>query len=144
MKYLKTIFKNFKSFIKSALKIKSGVTRIVITVFPKYVIKISHPFNGKVNFLYGCLGNAKERDFCKKWKGMSELNQVAPSIFCSWFGLFQIQYKCSEYIIENPDVNKVKENLNNLTFIFGNICEDIKIINFGVLNGKVVCLDYAN
>lgn len=118
------------------VKVKMGVTRIVFLV-GRYAIKIPNFKNGHMNFLNGCLCNCRERDFCKKFIGVQNnifYDLVAPSIFCSFFGLLQIQKRC----------NPLKRELTEKEIShFKEICNgDIKRENFGVLNNKLVCLDY--
>ena len=61
-------------------------------------------------------------------------NLVAPSIFCSWFGLIQIQKRCTEL-----DRNLTDEEKRH----FMSVCQDIKKENFGHYKNRLVCLDYA-
>lgn len=61
---------------------------------------------------------------------------VVPSIFCSWFGLIQVQRKV-DCLLNRPltDDEKIK---------FADVCkEDFKPENFGIWEGRVVCLDYS-
>lgn len=114
-----------------------GVTRIVF-VFNKYVIKIPNFKYSMLHFLQGCYSNWSERDFYKRhikaeYSGnMSKY--VAPSHFCFWFGLFQIQSKVE--VLNRCLTEEEKE-------FFKAICsEDFKKENFGIYKNKIVCLDY--
>lgn len=62
-----------------------------------------------------------------------KLEMVAPSYFCSWFGLIQVQARCevNEGEITEEQIEHFKE-----------VCTDIKPDNFGFYKGKLVCLDY--
>ena len=113
-----------------------GVTRLVF-VFKHFVIKFPRLDHGHTNFLCGCLGNWKERQFYKKFKNilyLTDRNLVIPSIWCSWFGLFQIQKRAQPL---NRELTP-KE-----IYRFKNICTDIKKENFGIYNGNIVCIDYG-
>lgn len=116
---------------------KKGITRIVF-IFNKIVIKIPNYSYQHSHFLQGCLDNWNERKYTKYWKNCKDCDlydKIAPTYFCSWFGLFQIQAKC-------------EPKLENLTMsereIYKVLCgTDIKKENFGYLNNKLVCIDYA-
>jgi len=91
------------------------------------------------HFLQGCYANWSERTFCRNFKDAKyEGNMyewVAPSFWCSWFGLFQIMAKCEP----------MREHLNEEQIEFYKpLCEtDNKKENFGWYKNKLVCLDYA-
>lgn len=114
---------------------KKGCCRVVVLV-GNYAIKIPTFFNMKL-FLYGCYCNWSERNFCKMFKGVDEnvfYNLVAPSLFCSWFGLIQIQKRCVE--LDRHLTRKEK-------YKFKDTCGgDYKKENFGYYNNKIVCVDY--
>lgn len=111
-----------------------GVTRLVF-VFKSIVIKIPRLNFGHTNFLYGCLSNWKERQFYKKFKdvpGFGEL--IVPTVWCSWFGLIQIQRRA--YVL---DRNLTQEEIEK----FNKVCTDSQGANFGIYNGNLVCIDYG-
>lgn len=115
---------------------RKGVTRIVF-IFSFFVIKIPNFTNYHLHFLQGCYSNWSERNYCKMFKNVEDnkfYDLVAPSYFCSWFGLLQIQAKC-EPKLENLTDNEIEfyKNVHN---------GDFKKENFGYYNGKLVCLDY--
>lgn len=59
-------------------------------------------------------------------------NLVAPSYFCTWFGLIQIQAKVNQPIKEDFDKGLYKD-----------VCgTDHKDANFGYYEGRIVCCDY--
>lgn len=104
--------------------------------------------NGWNNFLYGCYCNNSERQFYKKISGKilderytdeiknkEYLEMIAPSYFCLWFGLLQIQARC-----EVNTKKLTKEQKEKFNFICSG---DDKKENFGFYCGKLVCLDYA-
>ncbi len=71
---------------------------------------------------------------CKYWKGTSTLDTVARSLWCSWFGLVQIQQRVNscprDLTLEERDY-------------FDELCNgDIKKENFGMIGLNVVCVDY--
>ena len=116
------------------MRIIKGTNRIVLLI-GKQAIKIPNIVNGHLLFLYGCYSNYNERSFCKKFKCIPELyNKVCPSLFCSWFGLLEIQYRC----IPISSISEVE--LNRLSCING----ESKPSNYGIFKGKIVCVDYAN
>jgi hypothetical protein len=129
------------------LGIRFGVYRIVF-LFGNYVIKIPNLIYDHRHFIYGCYCNYNERISYKIWKKqgcrvvrdntggnddyLHEL--VAPSLYCSWFGFLQIQKRC---IILERELT-IGEKMR-----FKIVCKDIKPDNFGIINEKVVCLDYS-
>lgn len=119
------------------MKIMKGTSRTVFLT-GKYAIKFATIKYGWQLFLYGCYGNASERKYYKLHsKADYEGNLsgfVAPSLFCSWFGLIQVQIRCEP-------INR-KMSKSEYKF-FSPICSDNKTENFGILNGKLVCLDYV-
>jgi hypothetical protein len=90
------------------------------------------------HFLQGCYANWSQRDYYKRHiKAKYENNMVeyvAPSYFCCWFGLFQIQVRVKNlerHLTEEE--KKFYEPLHN---------GDFKKENFGYYKNKLVCLDY--
>lgn len=120
------------------MKIHKGMTRIVFA-FKHFVVKFPRLCYGHQHFLKGCCSNWNERTLCKDFKyfeGEPNLYfMVAPSLYCSVFGLFQIQVKCS------PKLEDIIEAEKKLYF---SICgSDNKKENFGWYRGRLVCLDYG-
>lgn len=116
------------------MKVRKGITRIAILV-GWYAIKLPRLSNGHLNFLHGCLSNYGERDFykkCRDYKPMAEL--IAPSYFCTLFGLVQIQKRC----VENKRELTEEELLKFECVRHG----DKKPANFGYIDNRLVCLDY--
>lgn len=118
------------------MKLKKGTNRIVILI-GKYAVKIPNFINGHLLFLYGCLANYRERWYCKKFKDIEEPRfyaKVCPSVWCSWFGLCQIQRR----------VDMLKRDLTKSEILqFKDVCTDIKRENFGYYYGRLVCIDYG-
>lgn len=115
-----------------------GCTRIVFK-FKRFVIKIPNFLYEHDHFLKGCAANWSERGYYKVhskviYEGnMSEY--VAPSYFCSWFGLIQVQAYC------NPKLTNLTEEEKGF---YKPLCgTDNKKENFGYYKGKLVCVDYA-
>ena len=114
-----------------------GVTRIVF-VFDKFVIKIPNFIYQHNHFLRGCVANWEERNYYKQYNKLNfEGNMIeytAPSYFCSWFGLIQIQAKCEPMLehLTDEQIEFYKELHKG----------DFKKENFGWYKGKLVCLDY--
>lgn len=120
------------------MKIRSGVTRNVL-VLGKYVIKFP-TFRSHNLFLNGCYSNHSERNFCKLWcnyEGDDDYPNlyllVAPTKWCSWFGLIQIQERVD---IIDRDLEQFEIDM------FSPVCTDIKCVNFGIYKGRLVCVDY--
>lgn len=114
---------------------KRGITRIVF-IFKNFVIKIPN-FRYKHNhFLQGCYANWSEREYTKNFKCLPQFyNLIAPSYFCSWFGLIQIQAKCQPKLEDLTEEEKL---------IYINLCgTDNKKENFGWYKKRLVCLDYV-
>ena len=115
---------------------KKGITRNVFLIW-KYVIKIP-TIQNHINFLNGCYSNYSERNFYKKflhakYEG-NMVKYVAPSLFCSWFGLIQIQMRCKP---KNEDLTEEEKKF------YEPLCgADNKKENFGYFNNRLVCLDY--
>lgn len=59
---------------------------------------------------------------------------VAPSYFCSWFGLMQVQARCKPC---SKDLNDKEKK-----FYYPLCGTDAKKENFGYYKGNLVCLDY--
>ena len=100
-------------------------------------IKVPNIFNGHHNFLVGCCANYGERRYCKMMKGVDHnkfYDLVSPSLFCSWFGLVQVQRRC--VINTTPLTPEQLSRFDNVS------CGESKPQNFGYYKGKLVCLDY--
>ena len=113
-----------------------GCTRIVLLI-GNYAIKIPNFTVCHLHFLHGCYANWSERHYCKIMRGVenNELyDLVAPSLFCSFFGLLQVQKRCVE-------LNR--QLTNDEILKFKNVCSDIKMENFGIYKNNIVCMDYA-
>lgn len=115
-------------------QLKSGVTRKVL-VFKHIVIKFPNPTYSHRHFLQGCFFNWSERNYYKQFNYSSSLrHHVAPSYFCCFFGLFQIQARCSPKLEELTPEEKE---------FYSPLCgTDTKKENFGYYQGRLVCLDY--
>lgn len=110
-----------------------GITRRVFLI-GRYAVKVPRVTN-MLHFLYGCYGNWSERQYCRMMKGVDDnqfYNLVAPSLFCSWFGLIQIQRRVDQPIRDDEDISYLLEVSGGET----------KPPNFGYFNGRVVCCDY--
>lgn len=115
------------------MKIKYGITRIVF-VFDNFVIKIPNFKCYHLHFLQGCYSNWSERNFNKTFKNTEFIDLVVPSLFCTWFGLVQIQRKVEILDRELTDAEMKK---------FETVCSgDFKPPNFGFYNNNLVCIDY--
>lgn len=116
------------------MEIYKGVTRMTILV-GNIAIKLPRLGN-HLHFLQGCYSNYSERYFCKTFKEMENWTEkVAPSYWCSVFGLVQIQARCivNTRELTDQELEFFKEVRNGET----------KPANFGFYRKKLVCLDYA-
>lgn len=116
-----------------------GVTRCVVLI-GRYAFKFPRLFGEyHLHFLQGCYSNWSERQYYKLHGNVDYEGNMAkwcaPSFFCSWFGLVQIQARCV--------VNEVWLTGNQRRFYKPLCGTDSKPHNFGYYKGKLVCLDYA-
>lgn len=116
----------------------NGITRIVILIH-NYAIKIPNFRICHLHFLQGCYANYAERQYYKSHSNISYKNNMslhaAPSYFCMFFGILQIQARCEQ---------NSKELTNEQIKFFETLHRgDKKKENFGYYKGKLVCLDYA-
>lgn len=107
--------------------VRHGITRTVF-VLNNIVIKIpSFRYDYKF-FLEGLLANLNEN---RMWQN-SKSQLLCPVLFCSWFAFFLIMKRadvCDESLVINYDLYKD----------FG---KDDKTDNYGILNGRIVKIDY--
>lgn len=117
------------------MKIKfNGITRIVFLI-GKWAIKIPNFRYQHSHFLQGCYANWSEYTFCRTMKGLPEyFNKVAPTVFCTWFGLVSVQKRVAEL---------ERDLTENETIYFKELTTDIKKENFGYVNDILVCIDYV-
>ena len=113
--------------------INKGVTRLVILI-GNYAIKIPNFTCQHSHFLQGCYANWSERQYTKMFRNLPEIKKVAPTYFCSWFGLVSVQARVIE--LNRHLTNEEREYFKHQT-------DDIKSANFGFLNGNLVCIDYV-
>ena len=109
------------------MKIKTGVTRIVLLV-NKFAIKLPSFRNGWRCFLQGILANEQER----VWSAGLIDDRLCPVIISSRFG-FWLAMRRADEITELPP----RENFNGLPL-------DYKLSNFGLLDGRIVLVDYGS
>lgn len=123
---------------------RNGAYRITILI-GNYAIKIANFLHSQKAFVYGCYCNISERTYCITYKDydvpaygyeeyQNHYEKVAPSLFCSWLGIFQIQKRCE---VLNRDLTL--EEIEKYKYLHNG---DIKKENFGYHKGKLVCLDY--
>ena len=122
------------------MKTKIGATRIVF-IFNKIVIKIPNIKEYRL-FLHGILANMQEYTFYKR----SKREDLAKVYFISPLGLFIIMRKAKVFC------NKVN-HLNFLNMIEDKYKNDVmkdfmlsdcKVTNWGIINKKLVKIDYGN
>ena len=115
---------------------KNGVTRLVF-VFKTFVVKIPNFTCEHHHFLTGCQANWSERKQWKQWRNFKSdrTNRLCPTLFCSWFGLVQIQARAT--ILSNDQYLTSEQRIE-----FKDITNDIKPANFGYYKNRLVCVDY--
>ena len=113
--------------------VTKGVTRLVLLI-GNFAIKIPNFTCQHNHFLHGCYANWSERLYPKMFKNMPEIEKVAPTYFCAWFGLISIQARVVE--LDRHLTADEKQYFEHQT-------TDIKKENFGYLNGRLVCIDYV-
>ena len=112
----------------------NGVTRLVFLVGP-WAFKIPNFKFEHSHFLLGCHCNWLEKKYTKVWDGYPPLgDKIAPTVFCTWFGLLSVQKRV---VALQRDLTEEEITL------FEGVCSDVKRDNFGLLNGNLVCVDYA-
>jgi hypothetical protein len=112
----------------------NGAYRITILI-GNYAIKIANFLHSQKAFVYGCYCNISERAYCITYNEyQNHYEKVAPSLFCSWLGIFQIQKRCE---VLNRDLTL--EEIEEYKYLHNG---DIKKENFGYYEGELVCLDY--
>lgn len=116
---------------------RNGITRIVLLI-GNYAIKIPNFEYQHNHFLQGCLSNWAERKYYKMFLAAdykeNMVEYVAPSFFCSWFGLVQIQARCEPCTEDLTDEQR--------EFYYPLCGTDFKKENFGIYKGRLVCVDY--
>lgn len=115
--------------------IKKGITRCVFLIgpivikFPKF--GLGSLSQGHINFLKGCVANWNERLVYRYTKSLL----LAPTLWCSWFGLIQIQKRVK--LLDRELTKAEKKTMQKF-------CSDIKSSNFGIYKGRLVCIDYGD
>lgn len=90
---------------------------------------------GHKQFIIGCLSNWSERERYKRvCKYSKEKLMVSPSLYCSYFGLLQIQRRCKPM-----DRDLTDEELTSFEYYCK---EDCAKTNFGYYKDNIVCVDY--
>lgn len=111
------------------MRIRHGITRTVFLV-GRYAIKVPTLRYGLDAWAWGIVSNNSEQEWCKyrDWKG-----RVAP-VLHSWFGgLIQVYPRCEPFVLKTMKYPEFP----------GFAPGDKKPDNYGVLDGRVVCIDYA-
>lgn len=120
------------------MKISKGATRIVF-MFSKFVIKIPRVIPWK-NCLVGMLANLQEREF-----NTLKRNDLAPIFLSSRLGLFVIMKRAKP--IENytdAEFWGILDEMYKGTDFYEFMLSDYKMNNYGIINGKIVKIDYGN
>jgi hypothetical protein len=112
---------------------KCGCTRRVLLI-GRWAVKVAWGVEHR-HFLYGCYANVSERQHCVRLAGDPRaMSMVARSLWCSWFGLVQIQERVSPLLRDLDLCERLRYN---------ELCGgDWKRQNFGMRGGMLVCVDY--
>lgn len=117
--------------------IKNGITRWVILT-KKYAIKFPNPSYSLKHFLKGWIANMQEKESWKFYNSIHAEEQYIKDQLCPVLN----SYFYTFFIIM-PKVEEIKDDnfigLDDLQYV----CNDHKKENYGILNGKVVCIDYG-
>lgn len=117
---------------------RKGSTRIVIE-FQKIVVKIPNFLGEWVHFLNGILSNINENRTWKYNSGEFEEGKsylLCPVIWCSFGGWILVMKKVDR-LIDDINLFDFKEHIK---YFKG----DDSIYNYGILNGKLVKIDYGS
>lgn len=117
------------------MEVRHGITRTVFLV-GKYAIKvpiIRVPWAWQ-HRVQGLMANLVERNTYHAWKKypFDAGCELCPVLWCSWGGFVIVMRRADDY----PHISVLNEHQCSLS-------SDIKPENYGMLNGNVVCLDYA-
>jgi hypothetical protein len=117
------------------MKIRYGTTRTVLLI-GSLAIKIPSVTEWRL-FLLGLLANMQEVKFSKtKWE------ELCPILFYLPLGFLVVMKRCESLTrqqFESFDIDDFREKPDHLiTFV------ENKIDSFGILNGKIVAVDYGN
>ncbi len=104
------------------MKLRGGQTRKVLLV-GRWAVKVPNPSSWK-QFVMGILANLNERG----WSGYDD--RLCPVLWASRTGLLLVMRRAGALVGEVPD-------MPGLPFL------DMKAENFGVLEDRVVSVDYA-
>lgn len=111
------------------MRVRHGITRTVLLI-GRYAIKVPTMQYGLDAWAWGIVSNNSEREWHSydEWRG-----RVAP-VLHSWLGgLIQVYPRCASFDPQTMDYPKFPSFAPS----------DQKPDNYGVLNGAVVCIDYA-
>jgi len=115
------------------LQVEVGVSRAVILT-RRWAIKIPHPGRSLRMFLIGMIGNMDER----LWSRFDE--RLCPVRYCAPGGLFLVMPRVQVVFREDSDLER-----EDVWLFFDEVplVQDWNPENFGLLDGNLVCLDYA-
>ena len=114
------------------MRIGRGITRTVWLIGPWAIKFPSLRYAGRF-FFKGCLANLSEAWLWNDKKDSRDY--MAPVIWCGWFGAFLIMRRCEPIDIDPCKPFWYPAAIHNDM--------DKKPENIGVLNGRIVWIDYA-
>lgn len=130
---------NFSSILTGMQKINLGYTRVVF-LYKNYAIKIPNYRYGWATFLQGLLANINESTTWKSNTGVLEQGRshlLCPVLWCSWGGWILVMRKVD--IVITDEMGKHIDFSRHYVEFPG----DDKPDNYGILNGRLVKLDYG-
>lgn len=110
---------------------RNGITRIVIEL-ERIVIKIPNFLYQWDHFLVGLLSNIREY---RTWNYSENKHLLCPVIWCSWGGWILIMQKA-----EGVSWGEINLRIFTEAGLDGDDKED----NYGLINGRVVKIDYGH
>lgn len=120
------------------LHVTNGIMRKVLLT-NRYAIKVPSLRHGWKYFLHGLLANYHEANLwaCAKADGSAVsgfLSMLCPVVWASWGGWIVVMRRAEEISQQQWDATPWPDD-----FPVG----DRKVDNFGLLDGRVVCVDYG-
>lgn len=118
------------------MDVKVGSTRLVVLVWD-FAIKLPRLYSWK-SFLCGILANMQENEFSRL-----RLKELCPVLFCSWGGFVTVMPRCEEVRLADWD------SFNYWEFVDGPdpsciLPVEEKRSSFGILDGRIVAIDYGS
>lgn len=119
------------------MQVKRGITRLVFLTKTK-AIKIPNPTYSLQHFLKGWLANITEKDIWKAFNSEGMEAQDIKQLICP---VLTTYLKC--FVVVMPRCQPVPPQDFTPHKRLESVCGDAKADNYGLLNNRLVCLDYG-